>query len=94
MKSYTTFHRNGLVVHLDIYLPKLNVAIEYQGAQHYEPIEFFGGQEAFERTIERDKRKKELCEKHKCILIYVDKGYYLADIFKTIEDLKNSDRVN
>lgn len=75
--------------HLDIYLPKLNIAIEYQGAQHYEPIEFFGGQEAFERTVERDKRKKQICEKHKCLLIYADKGYDLEEIIKTIKGVKN-----
>src|SRR5690606_31870490 len=75
--------------HLDIYLPKLNIAIEYQGAQHYEPIEFFGGQEAFERTVERDQRKKQLCEKHKCFLIYVEKGYDLEEIIKTIEGIKS-----
>ncbi|MGA7836511.1 MAG: hypothetical protein WB996_00970, partial [Ignavibacteriaceae bacterium] len=34
--------------HLDIYFPQLNIGLEYQGAQHYEPIDFFGGQEAFE----------------------------------------------
>lgn len=74
--------------HLDIYLPKLNIGIEYQGAQHYEPIEFFGGQEAFERTVERDERKKQLCEKHKCHLIYVDKGYDLTEIITEIERIK------
>ncbi|MDP2692911.1 MAG: hypothetical protein Q8O88_04700 [bacterium] len=77
--------------HLDIYLPSLNVAIEYQGAQHYEPIEFFGGQEAFERTVERDKRKKQICEKYKCLLIYADKGYDLDAIIKMIEGVKNMD---
>jgi hypothetical protein len=75
--------------HLDIYLPKLKIGIEYQGAQHYEPIEFFGGQEAFEKTVERDKRKKELCEKHNCMLIYADKGYDLNEIIVTIESRKN-----
>jgi hypothetical protein len=75
--------------HLDIYLPKLNIGIEYQGAQHYEPIEFFGGQEAFERTLERDERKKQLCEKHNCMLIYADKGYDLNEIIRKIESIKN-----
>ena len=74
--------------HLDIYFPKLNIGIEYQGAQHYEPIEFFGGQEAFEKTIERDKRKKQLCEKNKCDLIYVDKGYEITEIITHIEKIK------
>ncbi|MCZ4318406.1 hypothetical protein O4H26_05330 [Aequorivita viscosa] len=78
--------------HLDIYLPSLNVAIEYQGAQHYEPIEFFGGQKAFERNVERDKRKKQLCEKHKCVLIYADKGYDLDEIIKTIVGIKDGEK--
>ncbi|MGB1284361.1 MAG: hypothetical protein ACPG44_07840 [Polaribacter sp.] len=76
--------------HLDIYFPKLNIGIEYQGAQHYEPIDFFGGQEAFEKTQERDKRKKQLCEKYNCLLIYADKGYDLNDIIIEIEGRKNS----
>ena len=33
----------------DVYISKLNVAIEYQGKQHFEPVDFFGGQEAFEK---------------------------------------------
>mgnify|MGYP000645730718 CR=1 FL=1 len=74
--------------HLDIYLPKLNIGIEYQGAQHYEPIEFFGGQEAYEKTVERDKRKKQLCLKHNCTLIYADKGYDINKITSTIEEIK------
>lgn len=61
--------------HLDIYIPELNVGIEYQGAQHYEPIDFFGGEEAFKKNIERDKIKSELCATNKCKLIYVSEGY-------------------
>lgn len=72
--------------HLDIYFPKLNIGIEYQGAQHYEPIEFFGGQEAFEKTQERDARKKELCREFKCHLICVEKGYDLMEIVNEIEN--------
>ncbi len=75
--------------HLDIYIPKFKIGIEYQGAQHYEPIEFFGGQEALERTIERDERKKQLCKKNNCLLIYVEKGYDFIDIVSKIEQRKN-----
>lgn len=74
--------------HLDIYFTKYNIAIEYQGAQHYEPIDFFGGQEAFEKTVERDKRKKYLCKKYKCHLIYVRKGYDLQEIINKINEIK------
>lgn len=74
--------------HLDIYIPEYKIAIEYQGAQHYEPIDFFGGQEAFEKTVERDKRKKQLCEKNNCILIYVEKGYDLNELLLKITEMK------
>ena len=73
--------------HLDIYLPKLNIGIEYQGEQHYEPIDFFGGKEAFKKTVERDKRKKELCVDNDCVLIYAEKGYDLNEIISTIEQV-------
>ena len=29
--------------HLDIYFPELNIGVEYQGAQHYIAVDFFGG---------------------------------------------------
>ena len=34
---------------LDVYIPSLKIGIEYQGMQHYEPIEYFGGEEHFFR---------------------------------------------
>ncbi|MBK8631748.1 MAG: hypothetical protein IPN84_16630 [Sphingomonadales bacterium] len=49
---------------IDIYLPELGVAIEYQGQQHYEPIALFGGQEGFDLTCARDKKKRALLERH------------------------------
>ena len=47
---------------IDIYIPSLNVGIEYQGIQHYESIDFFGGEEAFAYRQKLDARKKELCK--------------------------------
>ena len=38
----------------DFYLPKYNAVIEYNGLQHYEPIDFFGGIKALEETQKRD----------------------------------------
>jgi hypothetical protein len=48
--------------HLDVFVPSRHIAFEYQGRQHFEPVEFFGGIEAFERTRKRDERKREKCE--------------------------------
>jgi hypothetical protein len=61
--------------HLDVFLPEFNIAIEFQGEQHFKPIEFFGGEAGFARTVERDEMKRILCQAHECLLIEVRKGY-------------------
>lgn len=47
--------------HLDIYLPRWRIAVEYHGEQHFRPVEIFGGEEGFRNTRERDTRKGKLC---------------------------------
>lgn len=73
--------------HLDIYFPIENVGIEYQGIQHYRPVEFFGGELAYEKTKERDSRKRLLCLQNNCRLIQVNEGYCLEDVLKNIENV-------
>jgi hypothetical protein len=48
----------------DGYIADRGVAIEYNGAQHYYPVERFGGQAGLRRTQERDARKLELAARH------------------------------
>ena len=55
---------------IDIYIPSLKLAIEYQGIQHYEPVSVFGGEEGFKKTLLRDKRKLELANKNGIRLLY------------------------
>lgn len=55
---------------LDFYLPKYNIAIECQGIQHYEPINYFGGKSGFEETVKRDNKKYELCKKNNINILY------------------------
>lgn len=47
--------------HLDIHIPEIDLAVEYMGVQHYEPIEAWGGEAALKRNQERDHRKAALC---------------------------------
>ena len=54
---------------LDIYLPRVGLAIEHQGEQHYRPIEGFGGDHAFALTRERDERKRALCEENSVAVV-------------------------
>ena len=60
---------------LDIYIPQYKIAIEYQGKQHFKPVDFGGyGEEMaqilFSKNCKRDKRKKEICDKHQIKLFY------------------------
>ena len=57
---------------LDIFIPSQNAAIEYQGAQHFKPIGFFGGDRGLSDNRRRDQRKKLLCEQNGVKLIYWD----------------------
>ncbi len=56
-------------LHLDVFVPSKKLAFEYQGKQHFEPIEFFGGEDAFKYTQERDWRKKLKCSSSGTALI-------------------------
>lgn len=52
----------------DIYIPSLKVAIEYNGPQHYEPIELFGGDMGLKETQRRDKLKGKLAKENGVVL--------------------------
>ncbi len=43
--------------------------IEYDGKQHFEPIDFFGGEEGFARTQKRDQIKNTYCQTHNIPLL-------------------------
>ena len=74
--------------HIDIYFPDINLGIEYQGAQHLRPVDFFGGEEAFKMQQQRDQRKVSLCKNNSCKLLHVFENYDLEnlklEIFKLV----------
>ena len=55
----------------DFYLPEYNICIEYNGIQHYKPIEYFGGSEKFNYQLIRDKIKNDYCLKNNIHLIII-----------------------
>lgn len=55
---------------LDFYLPKYKTAIECQGIQHFKSIDFFGGEESFQKQIDRDNKKRDLCFANNVKLLY------------------------
>ena len=75
--------------HFDIYFPFLNIAVEYQGKQHFVPIEYFGGDESFKKNVERDNRKRKLAIENDCDLHYVESGYNIEELILNIKKSKN-----
>lgn len=65
---------------------QIKYLIEFNGKQHYEPVEFYGGIERFKKQQEHDKRKQEYCIKHNIILIEIPYNYKnLDDYLNQIE---------
>lgn len=69
--------RDILSLPFDFYLPKLNICIEYDGKQHYEPIKWFGGQKSLEYTQRHDNIKNEYCKNNNIKLLRIP---YYANI--------------
>jgi len=46
----------------DFYIPKKNMCIEFDGRQHYSPVEHFGGEEKFKRQVFLDSIKDNYCK--------------------------------
>lgn len=55
----------------DFYLPDYNLNIECQGIQHYEPVDYFGGEEAFKIQQKHDAIKRKYCVDHNIELLEI-----------------------
>lgn len=64
--------------HLDIFIPSLNVAVEYQGEQHYTDNIFIG--ENFEKIKFLDEQKRKRCKENKVTLIEWPYTYMISEI--------------
>ena len=65
---------------------KLKCLIEYDGIQHFKPIEYFGGNEYFEYLQLCDKIKNSYCDKNNIILLRINYKNF-NNIEKNIEEL-------
>lgn len=61
---------------IDIFIPSKNIAVEYQGEQHYKPVKRFGGENKLNQQKLRDDIVRQKCKQNGIILIewpYYDK---------------------
>ena len=68
----------------DFYLNDFNMCIEYDGMQHFESKDFFGGREGFERRQRNDKIKTEYCIKNKIRLERIKYDENIDSIMKNL----------
>jgi len=55
----------------DFFLPEYNVCLEYDGIQHYDSVEYFGGLYNLKKRKINDNIKNEFCEKNQINLIKI-----------------------
>lgn len=55
----------------DFYLPSKKIIIEFDGKQHFESVEFFGGEAAFKQLKRRDEIKTSYCKEKNINLIRI-----------------------
>jgi len=78
---------------LDFYLPDYNIAIECQGIQHFEPKDFFGGDNGLAEIVKRDNKKLEKCLSNNIKMIYVidnEKYFERQYHFDTVEPFSSN----
>jgi len=72
------------LLQFDFYLLDHNSCIEFDGLQHFKPIEYFGGVEAFLKLQKHDKIKTEYCKQNNIPLLrikYNEKIEHKLNIF-------------
>jgi hypothetical protein len=79
----------------DIYFPELNIAVEYQGEQHFKPVDFGGkgakiAKKQFQQNLLRDQIKKDKALANDCEIVYVHPKYNLGEVLNQIQELINS----
>lgn len=58
-------------LHLDFYLPHYHLGIEYDGIQHFKPINYFGGIDSYLGITKRDRNKDNYCKANDIKLIRI-----------------------
>nr|DAT84709.1 MAG TPA: restriction enzyme [Caudoviricetes sp.] len=79
--------KTNYYLRFDFYLPDYNCCIEYNGIQHYEPTEHFGGEESFSEYKYRDCLKTDFCNKNNIKLLVFS---YKDSVQKILDTLANS----
>ena len=81
------------VAKIDFYLPEHNIFIEYNGIQHYIPVEHFGGDTKFNQQVLRDDYVREYCKEHQINLLEIPYNMNTEQIYGELNKLIRNGQV-
>lgn len=77
---------------------EITILIEYDGEQHFKPVEYFGGQEQFEKQQHHDKLKNDYAKENNIPLLRIrydeDTISVLENYLKDLQLIKEDDIIN
>ena len=71
VKYEEQFYAESIKRYYDFYLPDRDILIEYQGVQHYRPVKYFGGEDAYKKQVEIDNLKRDNASKEDLWLVEI-----------------------
>lgn len=76
--------KNVLTLPFDFYIPSKNMCLEFNGPQHYDSYEYFGGEEAFKKRQMYDNIKIDFCNNND---IKIEIISFEEDIIKRLDEI-------
>jgi len=90
--------KNKQKLPFDFYLSDFKICIEFDGEQHFKPIEYFGGEKCLKDTQRNDQIKNEFCKNSDIKLIRIKYSENINEKFKELKELlinqKNNPQTN
>lgn len=80
------FYEFSKYIEFDFYIPNFNLCIEFDGIQHFKPVDFFGGLDTFMNTVKIDNMKDEYCSYKGIKLIRIS---YTENIINILDNFFN-----
>ena len=84
----------GHKLRADFYLPQYDIVIEYNGEQHYYPLDFFGGEETFKKRQLYDNYKRDYFKDKLFEISYLDYDILNQKLDDLLKNLKSSSTIS
>lgn len=79
--------KGNMNLYFDFYFPSQKTVIEYDGALHFEGVEFFGGQEHYENLLKCDAIKDEYCKRNGIIMVRIPYTKTKEEVIQIINNI-------